>query len=205
MHYLQYIPPRQPPSHLNIITTFSFVSLFLLQLHSGRGGSRIMTTPSAARSTTATLTGARSCAAPSAPWRAMTSSPSRSGRGSSRRRRSRYGYSHGLPCKSKNLGPHSTFIKKATMQIAIAWEVHAPSKIAQFSLPHGAGNLKRSVFLFSSQYAFFQNYADKVRISSKLVARITRLPYMSDTRRVSYLVRFTNNILSDHLFTIWNF
>ena len=97
------------------------------------------------------------------------------------------------------------------MQIAIAWEVpiefivHAPSKIAQFSLPHGAGNLKRSVFLFSSQYAFFQNYADKVRISSKLVARITRLPYMSDTRRVTYLVRFTNNILSDHLFTIWKF
>ena len=155
MYYLQYIPPRQPPSHLNIITTFSFVSLFLLQLHSGRGGSRITTTPSAARSTTATLTGARSCAAPSAPWRAMTSSPSRSGRGSSRRRRSRYGYSHGLPCKSKNLGPHSTFIKKATMQIAIAWEVpiefivHAPSKIAQFSLPHGEPQTKRLFVLIA--------------------------------------------------------
>ena len=42
---------------------------------------------------------------------------------------------------------------------------------------------------------FYQNYADKVRISSKLVARITRLPYMSDTRRVSYLVRLANNAI----------
>ena len=49
-------------------------------------------------------------------------------------------------------------------------------------------------------FPFHKNYADKVRISSKLVARITRLPYMSDTRRVSYLVRLTNNaIITDKL------
>ena len=51
-----------------------------------------------------------------------------------------------------------------------------------------------------SCYAFYQNYADKVRISSKLVARITRLPYMSDTRRVSYLVRFTEHVLFHHCY-----
>ena len=57
-----------------------------------------------------------------------------------------------------------------------------------------------AIFFHGNLLSFYQNYADKVRISSKLVARITRLPYMSDTRRVSYLVRLTN-ILSIHLGT----
>ncbi len=34
----------------------------------------------------------------------------------------------------------------------------------------------------------FQNYANKVKISSKLVTRITRLPFQADVRKVEYQV-----------------
>ena len=45
-------------------------------------------------------------------------------------------------------------------------------------------------------FPLFKNYANKVKISSKLVARITRLPFQADVRKVEYQVR--------HLFIIVN-
>lgn len=58
-------------------------------------------------------------------------------------------------------------------QIKVSAEVSKPLKGKFCSFPY---------------HDFSQNYADKVQISSKLVARITRLPYQSPTERVSYEV-----------------
>jgi hypothetical protein len=41
---------------------------------------------------------------------------------------------------------------------------------------------------YSLTFSPTQDYANKVKISSKLVTRITRLPYQSDTRKSSYQV-----------------
>ena len=55
---------------------------------------------------------------------------------------------------------------------------------------------------------FLQNYANKVKISSKLVTRITRLPFQADVRKVEYQVsqrigEKSNLRESRHLFMIF--